>query len=249
MNHRFHKSFTWRAWSSESDAVSIEKRGFFLATIPVVRQAPPDFDMTWQAVGICERLASAALFVAVSPVLAVSAVTVSLLSGRTPLIAHRRVGWRGNALWMLKLRTMWGPAAGTSQRTTRWVEYIDDQAGPHRKHPADPRVPNWFARFCRRHSIDELPQLWHVIRGEMALVGPRPATASEIRAYYGSDAETLLAVKPGIAGLWQISGRNRLTYEQRRDLDLQFVHNRSLAMYGSILLRTLPEVFRGSNSW
>jgi exopolysaccharide production protein ExoY len=224
-------------------------RGFCLASIPVVRQAVPELDLKWQAVGICERIASAALFTAVSPALAASAVAISLLSGRTPLIAHRRVGWRGNTLWMLKLRTMWGTAAGEPRRSTRWVEYIDDQAGPRQKQPDDPRVPNWFARFCRRHSIDELPQLWHVVRGEMALVGPRPATDSELRLYYGAETETILAVKPGIAGLWQISGRNRLTYEQRRDLDLQFVRNRSMAMYASILLRTLPEVLRGANSW
>jgi len=220
-----------------------------LASIPVVRQAPSELDLTWQAVGICERIASVALFAAVSPVLAASAATISLLSGRTPLIAHRRVGWRGNTLWMLKLRTMWGPATGGPRHGSRWVEYIDDQAGPRHKHRDDPRVPNWFARFCRRHSIDELPQLWDVIRGEMALVGPRPATASEIGAYYGAEADTMLAVKPGIAGLWQISGRNRLTYQERREFDLHFVRNRSLAMYAKILFLTLPEVFRGRNSW
>jgi exopolysaccharide production protein ExoY len=220
-----------------------------LASIPVARQALPDFNLTWQAVDLCERLASVALFAVASPVIAGCAVTVSVLSGRTPLIAHRRVGWRGRTLWMLKLRTMWGTSADAPRRATRWVEYIDDEAGPRQKQPSDPRVPNRFARFCRRHSIDELPQLWHVIRGEMALVGPRPATASEIGAHYGADAETMLAVKPGIAGLWQISGRNRLTYDQRRELDLQFVRKRTLGMYCRILLRTLPEVFRGSNSW
>jgi exopolysaccharide production protein ExoY len=220
-----------------------------LASIPVVREAPPDCDLTWRAVGICERVASVALFAAVSPVLAASAVTVSLLSGRTPLIAHRRVGWRGTTLWMLKLRTMWGPSPEVLRPRSLWVEYIDDESGPRQKRRDDPRVPNWFARFCRRHSIDELPQLWHVIRGEMALVGPRPATASELRTHYGGDAETMLAVKPGIAGLWQISGRNRLSYEQRRNLDLQFVRHRTLGMYASILIRTIPEVFRGSNSW
>jgi exopolysaccharide production protein ExoY len=220
-----------------------------LASIPVARQASPVSGFTWQAVGICERLASAALLAALSPMIAASAAAVSLLSGQTPLIAHRRVGWRGATLWMLKLRTMWGASADASRRRTRWVEYIDDEAGPRRKHPEDPRVSNRFARFCRRHSIDELPQFWHVIRGEMALVGPRPATAAELRAYYGAEAETMLAVKPGIAGLWQISGRNRLTYEERRELDIRFVRHRTLAMYTRILLRTIPEVFRGANSW
>ena len=186
-----------------------------------------------------------ALFAAATPVLAASAAAIALMSGRTPLIAHRRVGWRGNPLWMLKLRTMWGPSAGLAGHRTRWVEYIDDEVGPRRKQADDPRVPSRFARFCRRHSIDELPQLWHVIRGEMALVGPRPATESEVHSYYGPDAGTVLAVKPGLAGLWQISGRNRLTNQQRCELDLHFVRHRSLFMYVRIVALTLPELVRG----
>ena len=220
-----------------------------MASIPVVRQAPPDSDLVWQAVGVCERVASAGLLAALSPVIAASAAAVSLLSRRTPLIAHRRVGWHGATLWVLKLRTMWGPAGETPVRRIGWVDYIDDETGPGSKHPADPRVASRFAHFCRRHSIDELPQLWQVVTGEMSLVGPRPVTASELRAHYGTDADALLAVKPGMAGLWQISGRNRLSYRERRDLDLHYVRNRSLAMYGRILLRTIPEVLRGGNSW
>ena len=220
-----------------------------MASVPAVQQAVPEYDLVWQSVGVCERLASVALAIAVSPIVAVSAVTVSLLSGRTPLIAHRRVGWHGATLWMLKLRSMWDTPAQTTRRGTRWVEYVDDEPGPQSKDAADPRVSSAFARFCRRHSIDELPQLWHVIRGEMALVGPRPVTAGELRNHYGTDAETILAVRPGIAGLWQISGRNRLTYAERRELDLHFVRTRSLKMYAKILLRTVPEVFRGTNTW
>lgn len=220
-----------------------------MATAPVLRHATSGFDLKWQTVAVCERLAALILFAAASPILAVCAAVIALASGRPPLIAHRRVGWRGHPLWMLKLRTMWDSASAAPRQAKRWVEYIDDQAGPRRKHPGDPRVPSAFARFCRRHSIDELPQLWHVIRGDMALVGPRPATASELRAHYGADAETVLSVKPGIAGLWQISGRNRLSYGERRDLDLRFVRHRSLEMYARILFRTLPEVLRGQNSW
>jgi len=187
------------------------------------------------------------LLAAVSPVLAGSAAALALLSGRTPLIAHRRIGWRGSTLWMLKLRTMWDdtPAAGRGG----WIEYIGDEAGPEQKQPGDPRVPHWFGRFCRRHSIDELPQLWHVMRGEMALVGPRPVTAAEMRCYYSADAEEMLALKPGIAGLWQTQGRSRLSYQERRRLDLDFVRGRSLGMYCGIVLRAIREVWSGANSW
>ena len=130
-----------------------------------------------------------------------------------------------------------------------WIEYIDDQTGPEQKQEIDARVCSRFARFCRRHSIDELPQLFHVLRGEMSLVGPRPLTAAELRRHYGTAAREVLEAKPGLAGLWQVSGRNRLGYAERRRLDLQFVCNRSFRMYVRIFLRIIPEVLSGSNSW
>jgi lipopolysaccharide/colanic/teichoic acid biosynthesis glycosyltransferase len=202
---------------------------------------------------ICERLVSAGLFLALSPILVASAVTLSMLSRRVPLIAHRRVGWRGSTLWMLKLRTMWGAEVdGSPQRTghvSGWIEYIEDVDGPELKKPGDRRVTNSLARFCRKHSIDEMPQLWHVIKGEMSLVGPRPVTRAEIERHYGQDADEVLQVKPGLAGLWQISGRNRLNYAERRRLDLCYVRSRSARLYLRILLRTIPEVWSGANSW
>ncbi len=149
---------------------------------------------------------------------------------------------------MLKLRTMWGNGEDGGA-DSGWVEYIADESGPERKLEKDPRVPDGFAQFLRRHSIDELPQLWHVISGEMSLVGPRPLTESELQKYYGVHADEVLRLKPGLAGLWQISGRNRLSYAERRRLDLEFVRKRSLGMYASILVRTIPEVFFGQNSW
>jgi undecaprenyl-phosphate galactose phosphotransferase len=216
-----------------------------LASFPVLRQTAPVEAPIWQTVEVCERIASVILLAVLSPVVVVSGAALAVVSGRSPLIAHRRVGWRGETLWMLKLRTMWSGRA----RRWQWIEYLEDEAGPERKLPHDPRVGNWFARFCRRHSVDEIPQLWHVVRGEMSLVGPRPVTAAELRDYYGPAAEIVLQVKPGIAGLWQVSGRNRLTYAERRELDLRLVRNRSLGMYLRILLRTLPEVWSGANSW
>jgi len=182
------------------------------------------------------------------PAILACAVAIRVLSGRTPFIAHRRVGWNGSVLWMLKLRTMWETEQPVAPGNS-WVEFIDDEEGPGWKQASDARVPHGFARFCRRHSLDELPQLWHVIRGEMALVGPRPITRQEMRSYYGDRAEEVLAVKPGIAGLWQISGRNRLTYEERVRMDLEFVRNRSLRMYGRILLAAAGQVWTGADAW
>ena len=191
-------------------------------------------------------MAGLALLVAAFPIIVLAALVLWILSRRPPFIAHRRVGCQGTALWMLKLRTMWGD--GTA-RAGQWLEHIYDESGPEFKGLRDPRVRSRFAQFCRRHSIDELPQLWHVITGEMSLVGPRPMTGRELRRYYGADADEILRVKPGMAGLWQISGRNRLTYAERRRLDLQLVRERNLPIYFSILLRTVPEVLSGENTW
>jgi exopolysaccharide production protein ExoY len=219
-----------------------------MASYPLVRQEAAVDPALWQAVGVCERIAAILLILLLAPVMIASAAAIWLLSGQSPLIAHRRVGWRGEPLWMLKLRTMW-TGGSRNRRPGDLLEHVEDEAGPERKQTHDPRVAHWFARFCRRHSIDEMPQLWHVIRGEMSLVGPRPITAAELRQYYSSDAEEVLRVKPGIAGLWQISGRNHLSYAERRRLDVRYVRNRSLKLYFKILMRTLPEVWRGANSW
>jgi exopolysaccharide production protein ExoY len=216
-----------------------------MATIPVVRQASAS-DANWQAIAVFERCAALVLLVLATPVIALSALVLWMLSGRAPFIAHRRVGWQGTELWMLKLRTMWDPDDSPPRR---WIEHIDDETGPSLKGARDPRVRSRFARFCRRHSLDELPQLWHVLTGEMSLVGPRPMTARELRRHYGADTAEILSVKPGLAGLWQVSGRNRLTYPERRRLDLRLVRERNLAMYFGILLRTVPEIVSGENSW
>jgi undecaprenyl-phosphate galactose phosphotransferase len=83
----------------------------------------------------------------------------------------------------------------------------------------------------------------------MSLVGPRPVTSGELERIYGPDADEIIQAKPGVAGLWQVSGRNRLTLEERRQLDLQCVRERSLKLYFSIVLKTIPEVFSCANSW
>jgi exopolysaccharide production protein ExoY len=229
--------------------------GALVGSIPVLRQTLSESELHWQVVAWCERAAAVVLLALALPVMLASALLVWAFSGRTPLIAHRRVGWQGEALWMLKLRTMWSRPTGEEAANPRkgWIERIieriDDDRGPELKGSGDPRVPGGFAHFLRRHSIDELPQLWHVISGKMSLVGPRPVTERELRRYYGRHADEVLQLKPGLAGLWQISGRNRLTYAERCRLDLKLVRERSLSMYFGILLRTFPEVFSGENTW
>jgi lipopolysaccharide/colanic/teichoic acid biosynthesis glycosyltransferase len=149
---------------------------------------------------------------------------------------------------MLKFRTMWNGDL-RSASDPRVVEFVQQEPGSELKRPHDPRIRSSFARFCRRYSIDELPQLLHVVTGRMSLVGPRPLTRSELHAQYGSRAREVLQVKPGLTGLWQVMGRSRLTYKQRRRLDLFYVHHRSVGLYLKILARTVRPVLSGNGSW
>jgi lipopolysaccharide/colanic/teichoic acid biosynthesis glycosyltransferase len=202
----------------------------------------------WLLLSALERLAALCLLAALAPLMLIVAVATAALSRTSPLIAHRRLGLGGRPLWVLKFRTMWRRGAQPAGRFAL-VEYIVDESGPLEKGVRDHRICSPFARFCRRHSIDELPQLLHVVRGEMSLVGPRPVTDSEWKLYYCLHAAEVLDVKPGLSGLWQTTGRGRLTYEQRRDLDLALARNRSLKLYFQILLWTLPEIWSGRNAW
>lgn len=195
-----------------------------------------------------ERAAAIALLALATPVIATSAAVVRLLSRRSPFVAHLRVGRDGKPFWTLKLRTMWTPDH-LQPAAARWIEYIVAEPGENTKDGSDPRIASCFAAFCRRHSIDELPQLWHVARGDMSLVGPRPLTRTEVEKYYGGRASELLSVKPGITGLWQVYGRSAIRFPQRSDMDLEMVRSLNARMYLQILWRTIPAIIQGTGAW
>ena len=136
-----------------------------------------------------------------------------------------------------------------AERGHGWlVERLRGGTIPEIKRPDDPRVSSRFAAFCRRYSIDELPQLCHVVRGDLSLVGPRPMTQEELLTHYGLAAREVLRVKPGLTGLWQIRGRSSLNYRQRRRFDLFLVRKWSIRMYLGILLATIPRVLTGRDA-
>jgi exopolysaccharide production protein ExoY len=201
---------------------------------------------------LAERVTGLLLLLAASPLLVASALALAVFSRRSPLVAHLRVARDGAPFWMLKLRTMWddeapAPRAGWIDRVV--IERIIAEPATDGKDALDSRVTSRFAAFCRRHSIDELPQLWHVVRGEMALVGPRPLTRTEIHRHYGAQAAELLSVKPGLTGLWQVGGRSAIHFPQRRAMDLELVRSLRPRIYLTILARTLPALITGKGAW
>jgi exopolysaccharide production protein ExoY len=210
-------------------------------------ETPEVLPVTDRTLAAVDRIVAAAALVAAAPVLATAAAVIAIQSQRSPFIAHRRIGWCGNEFWMLKLRTMWD--SGTpAVHEVGWVEQVRREASGD-KRADDPRIGGRFAAFCRRHSLDELPQLWHVLTGEMSVVGPRPLTRRELANYYGPAADEVLRVRPGLTGLWQVSGRNRLTYRRRVQLDVRLARTLSLRTYIGVLSRTIPVLFNGDGAW
>jgi len=174
--------------------------------------------------------------VLVSPLLLALAIIVKLDSPG-PVIYRRRVMGRGRTQFdAFKFRTMVvnGDAVLAAHPELKAIW------GRDQKLENDPRITR-CGGWLRKFSLDELPQVFNVLRGEMSLVGPRMIAPVEL-ARYGDDADELLTVKPGITGLWQMSGRSNLGYEDRARLDMQYVRTRSFWLDVQLLLRTLPAV-------
>ena len=192
-----------------------------------------------------EPIAAAVSLICLAPFLAMLAIAIGVLSGASPLVAHRRVGRHGKTLWVYKLRTMW-PSENHSS-TAFWIERVPDDK-PELKNGPDPRVTSRFAAFLRRHSIDELPQLALVIAGRMSLVGPRPITQFELDEYYRPDSAEVLSLKPGLTGLWQVRGRSRCSFDEMVRMDLQHGRQNSLVLYFKVLFETPGAVIHGSGA-
>ncbi|MFC5911590.1 sugar transferase [Streptacidiphilus monticola] len=193
---------------------------------------------------IAERTAAAVALVLLLPVLVLIALAVRLDSSGPALFRQRRVGCYGTGFTMLKFRTMREDAEALREE----LEHLNQNSdGLLFKVRQDPRVTRVGA-LLRRTSLDELPQLINVLKGDMALVGPRPPLPEEVEGY-SHEIKRRLLVKPGLTGLWQVSGRSDLPWEEAVRLDLAYVDNWSLGMDADILLRTVPAVLRGTGAY
>jgi exopolysaccharide production protein ExoY len=169
------------------------------------------------------------------------------LSSKGPIIySQERIGLHGRSFRFYKFRSMVmnGDEVLTSFLATD--AEARDQWKTFQKLDHDPRITS-VGHFIRRTSLDEFPQLWNVLKGDMSLVGPRPCMPSQ-KNLYGRQWAAYCAVRPGVTGLWQVSGRNRLTYEQRVQLDGEYVRNWSLSFDIKILARTISVVLTGHGS-
>ncbi|MDX6738509.1 sugar transferase [Actinocorallia sp. A-T 12471] len=185
--------------------------------------------------------AAVALLLAL-PVMLVIALLVATTSKGGALFRQKRVGKDGRTFTVLKFRTM------VADAEARKAELTPLHEGGLFKVKRDPRITR-VGGFLRRYSLDELPQLLNVLRGEMSLVGPRPPLLEEVAGYGDGDVRRRLVVKPGMTGLWQVSGRSDLTWEESVRLDLRYVDNWSLALDLQIMWKTWSAVFKGAGAY
>ena len=184
-------------------------------------------------------LVSSVVIAALSPLFLGVALAIKLTSRGPVLFKQERVGLHGRHFHMLKFRSM----VEHAEQMQAGLEQLNEQSGPVFKIKRDPRITA-VGRFIRKLSIDELPQFINVLRGEMAIVGPRPPIPSEV-AKYEPWQRRRLSVRPGITCVWQVSGRNEISFERWMYLDMQYIDHWSLQRDLKLILMTLPAVLRG----
>lgn len=190
---------------------------------------------------------SAIMGLCLLPVLAGIALAIRLESPGSPLFRQRRIGVGGQEIFILKFRTMVQDAEAHLARCLARDPELQREWDADQKLRNDPRITRVGA-LLRRTSLDELPQLWNVLCGEMSLVGPRPIVDSEV-AKYGDTFAAYMRVRPGITGLWQVSGRNDLSYAERVRLDAWYISNWSTWLDLYILAKTAPVVFQRKGAY
>ena len=193
---------------------------------------------------IVDIMGATAGIVALGPLLLGTAAAIRLESPGPVFFRQVRVGKRGKPFVMYKFRSMFMDA---EERLAELMRSNESKDGVIFKMRADPRITR-VGRVIRRLSIDELPQLLNVLRGEMSIVGPRPALPAEV-AQYDPMARKRLQAKPGLTCLWQISGRSNLAFNEQIDLDLRYLQKKSLGKDIEIIARTVPAVISGKGAY
>lgn len=183
---------------------------------------------------------SLAMIVLLLPVMILIMVAVTVTSAGPPIFAHRRIGQHGHTFDCYKFRSMYSGAEHHLARLLAEQPALRQEWQRDHKLTNDPRVTA-FGHFLRVNSLDELPQLFNVLLGQMSLVGPRPVVEAEL-ARYGRFSGSYLAVKPGLTGLWQVSGRSETSYRRRVATDHLYARKKSIMFDCRIMLATIPAV-------
>jgi exopolysaccharide biosynthesis polyprenyl glycosylphosphotransferase len=208
-----------------------------------IRSGPQD---GWQLVlkQLIDVCGSAMLLLAASPLLLIVALLIKLDSPGPVFFRQERVGLHKRRFQLLKFRTM----VDGADRQQPLLEHLNEADGPVFKIKDDPRMTR-LGRFLRRFSIDELPQLFNVLKGEMSLVGPRPLPVRDVERIAVQWHKRRLSMKPGVTCLWQVNGRSDVGFEHWVQMDLEYIDTWTLGLDLKILLRTIPTVLKGAGAY
>jgi exopolysaccharide biosynthesis polyprenyl glycosylphosphotransferase len=209
----------------------------------VFRSAPAD---SWHRIAkqALDAVGALVLLLTTSWLFAAVAVAIRFTSPGPVFFKQQRAGLNGRPFVMLKFRSM----VSNAEQRKHEIERLNEMAGPVFKVSNDPRVTP-VGRFIRKWSIDELPQLINVLRGDMSLVGPRPLPVDEVKRFDDFAHRRRLSVKPGLTCLWQVMGRNQISdFKEWVRLDLQYIDNWTFWLDLKILAKTIPAVFRGTGA-
>ncbi|MFB3827811.1 MAG: sugar transferase [Bryobacteraceae bacterium] len=209
---------------------------------------PRLLDERWQRIKrVLDVVCALVLGVAAIPLIVLIAGAILLTSGRPVFYGHMRVGRGRRPIRIWKFRTM---VVNADQMLAGYLSRNPERAREWQtthKLKNDPRV-TWVGRLLRRTSLDELPQIWHVLRGEMSMVGPRPIVEAEVPKY-GPTFLLYTNVKPGLTGLWQVSGRSDTSYRRRAELDSEYIREWTLGTDLRLLVRTVRAVVVGKGAY
>jgi exopolysaccharide biosynthesis polyprenyl glycosylphosphotransferase len=211
--------------------------------IMTIQSGPP---IGWQlaAKRLIDFFGSAVLLLALAPVFVTVAMLIKLDSPGPVFFRQERVGLNKRRFRLFKFRTM----VVEAEKQQLLLECLNEADGPVFKIKDDPRITR-IGKFLRRFSIDELPQLFNVFKGDMSLVGPRPLPVRDIERIDASWHKRRLSVKPGVTCLWQVNGRSDVSFEHWVRMDLEYIDNWSLALDMKILMKTIPAVLRGAGAY
>jgi exopolysaccharide biosynthesis polyprenyl glycosylphosphotransferase len=213
--------------------------------VPVltIQSGPAD---SWQLVmkRLIDIAGSAALLLALAPLFAIVTLLIKLDSPGPVFFAQQRVGLNKRRFRILKFRTM----VDGSDQQQHMLEHLNEVEGPVFKIKNDPRMTR-IGKFLRRFSIDELPQLINVLKGDMSLVGPRPLPVRDVERIEVRWHKRRFSIKPGITCLWQVNGRSEIGFEDWVRMDLEYIDSWSLVLDIIILMKTIPAVFKGPGAY
>ena len=216
-----------------------------LEGVPVmtIQSGPAD---SWQLImkRVIDIAGSAAFLVVLAPLFAVIAWLIRMDSTGPVFFMQERVGFNKRPFRLIKFRTM---LDGADHQQSQ-LEHLNEAAGPVFKIKSDPRITR-LGKFLRRFSIDELPQLINVLKGDMSLVGPRPLPLRDFDRFDTQWHKRRLSVKPGMTCLWQVNGRSNIDFDHWVQMDLEYIDNWSLGLDMKILLKTIPAILRGSGAY